>query len=131
MSKSLADQPTWQSQPVGTGPGESILVNEGDAVVLSLSGSIVYKTELGGLRKLEADGWATDAECERCPMENRAVGALLCRIGADGAILTVTPDAPAFTAYRDGALQFMINDRHEAYGDNTGSLRVAVTVVRR
>ncbi len=128
-----ADRPSWQSQPMDGGPREAVRVKEGDAIVLSIAGRIVYQSELGGLRKRESDGWAQSAEavCERCPLETAAVGTLLWRIGSDGPVRTVAWERPAFSADRDGDLQFLVNDRREAYGDNTGSYRVSITVVPR
>jgi hypothetical protein len=124
----------WQSQLVGASPGAAVHLHAGDGVALEMNGMIVYDKSLGGLRSKRSGPAGVGSRpigqrgyCKRAP-----AGALIWRIGEDGQCMYSDDDGSvAFRANRDGVLQFIVNDRAESYGDNSGAYTITITVTPR
>jgi hypothetical protein len=98
-----------------------VTVRAGDYIRLDASGTI----------RMSPGGDAVGPEGSRsgrasgAPFPGRPAGALIARIGDDGAWIFVGARQRTLRAPRDGTLHLAVNDDY--YDDNTGELRVAIT----
>jgi hypothetical protein len=123
----LSDSPDWYPTGLTLAPGQKIFVTQ-------LSGS--WTVDRAAYPRVDGNGHLDDGETglrhytQSKVLPSAHFGALIGKMGlnrpnADAFLLGVNREVPVTVA---GELCLRINDKDEALGDNSGSLRVRITV---